>query len=666
MRSLERAKAQKRIDALRKLLEEHNYKYYVLDNPSLSDAEYDALLAELNILEHTYPELLTVDSPTQRVGGVVLEQFANVEHRESLQSLGNAFNNNDLFDFDRRVRQAVGNEIEYIVELKIDGLTVALTYLNGKLYTAATRGDGLKGEDVTENIKTIKSVPLLLKNPIQRLDVRGEVYMPKKSFANLNEDREANGEALFANPRNAAAGSIRQLDSKIAAKRSLQYFAYNIFNSEGLELISQQNSLEELKNLGFVINAEYKSFKNIQEVIDYCQVWTEKRHKLPYDIDGIVIKVNSLAQQKELGTTGKAPRWAIAYKFPAEQKESKILDIFVRVGRTGVITPTAVLSPVHLAGTVVQRATLHNEEMIREKDIRIGDTVIVQKAGDIIPEVVRTVIEKRTGDETVFFMPNHCPECSALTVKLSGEVAVRCPNAACPAQLRENIIHFVSRDAMNIEGVGEKVVAQFLQTGLLKDASDLFFLKKEDIAELERMGAKSAENIVEAIAASKTRTLAQLIFALGIKLVGQKAGKLLAEHFGSLEALMQAKVEELTEIPEIGPKMADSIIAFFNNEHNLSFVERLKNVGVNMEGAKRTTSGILTGKTLVLTGTLPTLSRKEAEELIENAGGKISSSVSKKTDYLLLGNEPGSKYDKAIKLEVEIISEAQLLEIVKA
>ena len=657
--------AQNRVTHLKELLKQHNYNYYVLDNPIISDAEYDGLLRELVSLEKQYPDLLTSDSPTQRVGGEVLEQFSTVRHFEPLLSLGNAFDRNELRDFDRRVHNAIGNVVEYVAELKIDGLTVALTYIDGKLSTAATRGDGLAGEDVTANIRTISSIPLILQTDLSRVDIRGEVYMPKKAFERLNAYREENGETVFANPRNASAGSLRQLDSKITAQRTLQYFAYQVFHIEGKSFSSQGEALSFLEKEGFTVNPERKICSNIDEVIAYCESWAEKRHGLPYEIDGVVLKVNSLQHQQELGKTEKAPRWALAYKFPAEQKESQIIDIIVRVGRTGVITPTAILTPVSLAGSIVSRATLHNEELIHEKDIRIGDTVIVQKAGDVIPEVVRSLPEKRQGAEKVFSMPDYCPECNAPTIQLSGEVAVRCPNNACPAQLRENIIHFVSRGAMNIEGVGEKVVIQFINAGLVKDISDLYRLKLEDIRVLERMGEKSAKNIITAINESQDRTLAQLIFALGIKLVGQKAGKILAEHFKSIDTLMEANQEELVSIQEIGPKMAESIIAFFKESQNIAIIEKLRESGVNMCAVKNQSSDILKGKSLVLTGSLPTLSRKEAEELIEDAGGKISSSVSKKTDYVLLGSEPGSKYDKAVSLGVKTISESEFLNLLK-
>jgi len=656
--------AKKKIDQLKEEIEKHNYQYYVLDNPIISDAEFDTLLKELIALEADFPELITSDSPSQRVGGKPLEGFTTYTHRTPLLSLGNAFGRGELLDFHRRVINGLGREnIEYVVEPKIDGLSVALYYQNGIFVVGATRGDGETGEEVTQNLKTIGNVPLRLKEPLPALDVRGEAYMPKVSFQRLNAEREAKGEMVFANPRNAAAGSIRQLDPKIAASRDLRVIVYSVMYKEGFTITKHSEALELLKRQGFSATEPFVT-KDINEAADYCEKWGQKRHDLPYEVDGMVIKVNSIEEQEQLGYTSKSPRWAIAYKFPAEQGVTKLLDIFVRVGRTGAVTPTAVLEPIRLAGTTVSRATLHNEDFIKDKDIKIGDFVVVQKAGEIIPEVVRVVPEKRTGQEEPFAMPEYCPECNSKIVRLEGEAASRCIDISCPAIVREGIIHFVSRNAMNIDGLGEAIITQLFEEQLIKDAADLYYLKYEDIVNLERMGPKSAQNLLNAIKDSKKRGLAQLVFALGIRLVGQRASKLLAQQYKSMDKLSTASFEELTAIPEIGPKMAESMIAFFNEEKNLEFIQRLKNAGVNMEMEETpTVSDKLAAKTFVLTGTLEGLSRKEAQEKIELLGGKVSSSVSKKTDYVVVGADPGSKYEKAKELGVTILSEGELLEL---
>ncbi|NLU10640.1 MAG: NAD-dependent DNA ligase LigA [Tepidanaerobacter acetatoxydans] len=661
--------AENRIKELRELIDYHNYRYYVLDNPEITDAEYDKLMRELIFLESQFPQLITPDSPSQRVGGEPLEAFKKVTHREPMISLADAFSEEELRDFNRRVTENVGNQVEYVVELKIDGLAVSLTYENGLLVTAATRGDGVVGEDVTQNVKTIKSVPLRLniqKDKIPMvIEVRGEIYLSKEGFKKLNEEREEMGLPTFANPRNAAAGSIRQLDSKITAKRPLSTFMYALGYVEGIEFNTHLEVLEFYKACGFKVNPHIKSFNNFDDVIDYCMSWKEKRHSLPYEIDGIVIKVNSLHFQKILGSTAKTPRWAIAYKFPAEQKISVIEDIVVSVGRTGVLTPNAVLTPVQIAGSTVSRATLHNEDYIKGKDIHIGDSVIVQKAGDIIPEVVAVVKEKRTGNEKEFKMPHRCPECGSEVIRLPGEVAYRCTGVSCPAQIRRRIIHFASRDAMDIRGLGPAIVSLLLSANLIKDVSDIYFLKKEALIPLERMGEKSANNLIKAIENSKKQPLNRLVYALGIPLIGSKASLTLAQEFKSMDRLQNATYEELIKIPEIGDKMAESIIAFFKQEQTKALITRLKEAGVNMLYAKEEIGPKpLENLTFVLTGALEKYSRSKAQELIENLGGKVTGSVSKKTDYVVVGKDPGSKYNKALELGVKILDEQQFEEMI--
>lgn len=663
---MDRSTAAARIRELTDLINEHNYRYYVLDNPKITDAEYDRLLKELAALEESYPDLAGPDSPTKRVGGVPAAGFDTVQHLVPMLSLSNAFDEQDLRDFDRRVRGGLGGQyVEYIVELKIDGLAVSLLYQDGLLVRGATRGDGEFGEDITQNLKTIRSIPLRLHRPLRLLEVRGEAFMPKKEFARLNEEREEAGEPTFANPRNAAAGSLRQLDPKVTAARSLDAFLYGIGRVEGVDIASHMDGLAGLKQLGFKINPHIKSCVGIEEVIDYCREWTDKRHSLPYEIDGMVIKVNSLRQQAELGATTKSPRWAVAYKFPAEEAETVVRDIYVRVGRTGVLTPTASLAPVKVAGSTISSATLHNNDIIRDKDIKIGDHVVIHKAGDVIPEIVRVLPDKRTGSERPFEMPGQCPACGTAVQRVEGEVAVRCPNDRCPGRKREGIIHFVSRDAMDIEGLGPSVVTALIEAGLVRDVADIYYLRIDDLIRLERMGQKSSENLLAAIAKSKSNSLAQLIFALGIRLVGQRAGKILAAHFGSMEHLQAATVEELMEIPEIGPKMAESIVAYFRDSESLDLLERLRDAGVNMvQETPQKGAMPLAGKQFVLTGTLSRYTRKEAQEMIERLGGRVSSSVSKKTDYVLAGLDPGSKYDKAQSLGIPIIGEDEFSEMI--
>ncbi|QPA31224.1 NAD-dependent DNA ligase LigA [Thermaerobacillus caldiproteolyticus] len=664
---MDRQAAIARIEELRQLLNKYNYEYYVLDNPSVPDAEYDRLMQELIALEEQYPELKTKDSPSQRVGGQALEAFQKVEHRTPMLSLANAFNEGDLRDFDRRVRQEVGENVAYVCELKIDGLAVSLRYEDGYFVQGATRGDGVIGEDITENLKTIRSLPLRLHEPVT-LEARGEAYMPKKSFERLNEQRRERGEELFANPRNAAAGSLRQLDPKIAASRHLDLFVYGLANAEELGIDSHSAALDYLQQLGFKTNPARRKCANMDEVIQFIHEWQEKRPQLSYEIDGIVIKVDSFEQQEQLGTTAKSPRWAIAYKFPAEEVVTKLIGIELSVGRTGVVTPTAILEPVRVAGTTVQRASLHNEDLIRAKDIMIGDYVVVKKAGDIIPEVVNVLPERRTGEEVAFSMPTHCPECESELVRLDGEVALRCINPKCPAQIREGLIHFVSRQAMNIEGLGEKVIAQLFREGLVHDVADLYTLTKEQLMNLERMGEKSATNLLNAIEASKQNSLERLLFGLGIRHVGAKAAKVLAEHFETMDRLQTATKEELMTIHEIGEKMADSIVAYFGKPEVHQLLNELLSYGVNMtyKGPKTVKAtdvdSYFAGKTVVLTGKLETLSRNEAKEKIEQLGGKVTGSVSKNTDLVIAGTDAGSKLTKAQQLDIEIWDEARFLQ----
>ncbi|HHU69696.1 MAG TPA: NAD-dependent DNA ligase LigA [Thermoanaerobacterales bacterium] len=656
-------KVEKRIEELRKQINYHNELYYEQDSPEISDAEYDALMIELERLESEYPEFITSDSPTQRVGGKPLDKFKTIVHSSPMLSLANAFNEGEIREFHRRVTSAVGNSVDYVVELKIDGLAVALTYEHGKFVRGATRGDGVVGEDITQNLKTVRTIPLKIDlENVPLLDVRGEVYIPKKAFEKLNSEREKMGMPLFANPRNAAAGSLRQLDPKVTASRPLDIFVYGIGYIEGIQINTHLQMLEFLRELGFRVNPNISVFDNIDDVIGFCNEWTEKRDELPYEIDGIVIKVNSLRDQIKLGNTSKSPRWAVAYKFPAEQKTTIIKDIIVRVGRTGVLTPTAVLEPVRLSGSTVSKATLHNEDYIREKNIKIGDTVIVKKAGDIIPEVVEVVLDKRKGTEKDFIMPDKCPECGSDVVRFEGEAASKCTGVACPAQLKRGIIHFASRDAMDIEGLGPAVVNQLVEKGLVKDAADLYFLKTDDLVSLERLGEKSARNLVGFIERSKKNPLAKLIFAIGIPFVGSRTAKILAEHFQDLDKLTKASYEELIAIPEIGSKIAQSIITFFKQDQTKVLLEKLKRAGVNTQSLKteqRKEDKLFYGLTFVLTGTLEKYTRKQAQEIIESLGGRVSSAVSSKTDFVLVGSDPGTKLEKADKLGIKIINEEQ-------
>lgn len=660
--------AKQKIESLRREIERHEYAYYVMDAPIVSDAEYDALMQELIRWETEFPMLIVASSPSQRVGGTPLSGFERVVHRTPMRSLGNVFSREELIAFDGRVRSTLANDraVTYVAEHKIDGLAMNLTYIDGVLVSGVTRGDGREGEDVTANIKTIRSIPLVLRSDEVKtpsvLEVRGEVYMSKEAFESLNQKREANQEALFANPRNAAAGSLRQLDPRITAQRALDAIWYGVGVTEGVTLTTHQEMLSYLAKLGFKTSPVHESFSDIDQLFDYADSWQTKRDDISYAIDGIVIKVDSLADRERLGETAKDPRWAIAYKFPAEEVETVVEDIVISVGRTGVLTPTAALRPVQLAGTTVSRATLHNEDYIAEKDIRIGDTVIIHKAGEIIPEVVRTLTDKRTGTEEVYQMPHVCPECGAAAERQAEEAARKCTNPACPARGREGLFHFVSRGAMNMEGIGPVVLTAMLASGLVHDAADLYTLTKEELLTLDRVGDKSADNILKAIETSKEAGLARLLFALGIRHVGAKAATVLAQHFTSMDAVIAADMEEMIVLDDIGKKIAESVIAYFSDADHLRMIERLGMHGVKMTEEKiERTADSLAGLTFVLTGTLDTLTRSEAGAMIEDAGGKVTSSVSKKTSYVVAGREAGSKLTKAGSLGIPVLDEAGFL-----
>ena len=623
-------------------------------------------MKELIKLEEENPELKRNDSPSNRVGGKPLDKFEQVVHKIPMLSLSNAYSWEDLKDFDSRVREAVGSDVEYVVEFKIDGLSVGLNYNNGIFESGATRGNGIVGENITKNLMTIKNIPLNIDEKGE-LTVRGEVYISKKDFEEINKIQEEQDQPLYANPRNLAAGSLRQLDSKLTAKRPLDIFIFNLEDINSKQFKTHSESLEYLKQLGFHVSPEFKVFKTMDEIIEYIKYWTEHREDLGFGIDGMVIKVNNLAQREQMGYTAKSPRWAIAYKFPAERKETKLLDIVVEVGRTGTITPTAVLEPIRLAGTTVSRATLHNEDYINEKDIKINDTVLVQKAGDIIPQVVEVIKEKRTGEEIEFKMPEECPVCGEPTVRLEGEAAVKCINISCPAQIRRGIIHFASREAMDIDGLGESIITLLLKQDLIKDISDLYYLKKEQISVLERMGDKSATNLINAINKSKENDLWRFINGLGIKLIGTKAAKILASEFKDLDKLMSATEQELINLEEFGQTMADSVVEFFKEEKNISVIEKLKEAGVNtklIESDDADIPKIFEKMKIVLTGTLPTLKRNDAKEMIEKRGGKATSSVSKSTSFVLAGEEAGSKLTKANDLGIKVIDEEKFLQLI--
>lgn len=659
-----------RVARLHRLLNQYSYEYYVEDNPSVPDSEYDRLLQELIQIEKEHPEWVSADSPTQRVGGSPLKAFNKVTHAVPMLSLGDVFSEEELLDFDRRVRQTVGEDVTYVCELKIDGLAISLTYEKGQFVLGATRGDGTTGEDITNNLRTVHSLPLSL--PISEdIEVRGECYMPKKSFEKLNEERRKNGEPLFANPRNAAAGSLRQLDPKITAKRRLAVFLYSAGKFDREKITTHYGLLESFKALGLPVNPESRRCATMQEVFDYIKEYTDKRDLLPYAIDGIVVKVDSMAQQAQLGHTVKSPRWMIAYKFPAEEVVSTLEDIEVRVGRTGAVTPTAILSPVQVAGTTVRRATLHNEDLIREKDLRIGDHVVIRKAGDIIPEVVNVLVEQRTGDEKPFSMPTHCPECGSALVRLDEEVALRCINPKCPALIREGLIHFVSRNAMNIDGLGEKVITQLFEKSLIHDVADLYKLTYNDLITMERMGEKSVSNLLGAIEQSKQNSLERLLFGLGIRFIGAKAAQVLARAFKTMERLSSASLEELTAVDEIGEKMAESVVAYFAKPEVTALLSELRTAGLNMDYLGPDQEQIsavespFSGKTVVLTGKMDQMSRPEAKKIIEQRGGRVTGSVSASTDIVIAGESAGSKLKKAQELNVEIWDEKRFLEMLK-
>lgn len=658
-------KIEKRIVELRTEIEYHNNRYYNEDNPEISDFEYDMLLRELEQLEKQFPQFYDENSPTHHVGGVRNTVFSSVEHKVAMQSLSDVFSKEELVDFVEKLEEKYGTGLKFSVEPKIDGLSVSLEYSNGVLLRGSTRGDGTTGEDVTENLKTVDGVPHFIKDAPEFLEVRGEVYMPNESFNRLNARQEAEGKPKFANPRNAAAGSLRQLDSAITASRSLSIYVFNIQQVVGREFKSHTEGLNYLKACGFNIVPDIKLISGAEEVFAHISQIGENREEYSYSIDGSVVKIDDLALRDKIGTTSKFPRWAVAYKFPAEEKETTVEDIYVQVGRTGAITPNALLTPVRIAGSTVSRAVLHNIDNIREKDIRIGDKVIVRKAGDIIPEIVRSIPEKRTGNEIIFEMPTVCPECGAPVVREGTEAAARCTGDNCPAQKLRNIEHFASRDAMNIEGLGPAVIEQLSDNNLIFDVADLYTLSKEDIASLERLGDKSADNLINAIENSKQNGLAKLLFGLGIRHIGARAAKLIAKHFTDIDKLISADKEEISSISDVGDKMALSIKEYFANEENLALVNRLKECGVKTtEDVQINENLLFEGLTFVLTGNLEGYSRNEAKEIIENLGGKASGSVSAKTDYVLAGEKAGSKLTKAKELGIKIITEDEFNEMI--
>ncbi|MBU1027059.1 MAG: NAD-dependent DNA ligase LigA [Candidatus Margulisbacteria bacterium] len=661
---MDKKQAKQEIDKLSKKINHHDYLYYALDKPEIADAQYDKLFRQLKDIEKEFPELLSPDSPTQRVGGQPLKSFKTYTHKKPLLSLDNAMNEEELLDFDRRVREGLDKaKIEYVCELKMDGLAVALVYEKGQLKIGSTRGDGVNGEDITQNLKTIRSIPLKLDKEVN-LEVRGEVYLPYDDFIKLNEEREAEDEPKFANPRNAAAGSLRQLDSKITAKRPLDIYVY--YAETHPKLKTHFETLEHIKKLGFKTNPNTKVCHGIEEVKKYIKHWETNREKLKYEIDGIVVKVNNLADQEKLGKTARAPRWAAAFKYPPMQAVTVIQDIKVQVGRTGAITPVAHLKPVHLAGVTVKRATLHNEDEVKRKGIKVGDHVIVQRAGEVIPEVVKVVKDKRTGHEKEFHMPKKCPVCGGELYRPEGEAITRCINARCSAQVIGRILQFCGREAMDIEHIGPALAEQLVEKKIVKDVADLYSLDKKDIQKLERFAEKSAQNVIDSVRGSKDKAHDRVLFGLGIRMVGRNVASLIAQHFDNLEDLFDIKTDKLTHIVGIGPKVAQSVEHFFAQKDNQQLVERLKKAGVNIKAAKAKGPQPLKGKTFVFTGGLEKITRPEAEELVRQLGGHPSSSVSKQTDYVVAGSEPGSKLEKARKLGVKIISEAQFRKILRS
>lgn len=649
-----------RIEQLRWELRYHNYRYYILDDPSISDQEYDSLMRELIELEAKHPELITADSPTQRVGHTPSAKFATVTHQEPLLSLSNAFSEQDLLAFQERVQKQSTTPLSYVCELKIDGLAVSLNYEEGVFVQGATRGDGEVGEDITTNLRTIRSLPLRLHKPIT-LNVRGEVYIDREDFASLNEQRKGEGESLFANPRNAAAGSLRQLDPRITAQRPLDIFLYGLGGVEKLDLRTQGDALRYIKELGLRTNPHYKVCTHFAEVLDFVRVWQGKRNSLPYEIDGVVVKVNELAVHRELGTTARSPRWAIAYKFPPEQVITKVVKIGIQVGRTGALTPLAELEPVVVAGSTVSRATLHNEDIVRERDIRVGDYVVLQKAGDVIPEIVRSLPERRDGSEVPFTMVTNCPACGSAVVRPLGEAVTRCVNSQCPAQRLEKLIHFASKGALDIEGLGPAIVTQLVDAQLVQNPADFYRLTKENLLSLERFGEKSAENLLAAIESSKGQPLARVLFGLGIRLVGAEVARELAQATASLDSLAGLTKEELLQIPAVGEKIAQSILDYFADPENQQLVQELKEVGIRMHTTSQEESAQpLQGYTFVVTGRMEGFSRTEIEELLRSLGAHVTSSVSKQTSFLVAGEGGGSKLTRATELGIPVLAEHEL------
>ncbi|MDZ7263206.1 MAG: NAD-dependent DNA ligase LigA [candidate division KSB1 bacterium] len=662
--------AQQRIQQLRDEINYHNYRYYVLDDPEISDAEYDRLLRELQLLEQQYPALITPDSPTQRVGAAPLEAFESVAHTIPMLSLDNAFDEAEVKEFDARLRRllAPGEPVEYVVEPKFDGLAVELIYEAGRFVQGSTRGDGYVGENITQNLKTIKSIPLkLIERSLpapQRLELRGEVVIPIKAFEELNRQREANGETLFANPRNAAAGSLRQLDPRITASRPLDIFCHSVGQVVGFDFETHWQFLEVITQWGLKAAPERRLCRSLTEIFRFYEELGQQRDQLPFEIDGMVIKVNRLAQRETIGMKTRSPRWAIAYKFPARQEITQILDIKAQVGRTGTLTPVAIMKPVRVGGVEVSRATLHNQDEVDKKDVRIGDWVVVQRAGDVIPEIVKVVTSRRTGTERPYQLPNTCPVCGGHVVRLPGEAAHRCQNLSCPAQLKQQIRHFASRTAMDIEGLGDKLIEQLVEKGLVANVADLYALSKEQWAQLDRMGDKSAQNILDALEKSKRIPLPKFIYSLGIRFVGEHTAELLAKHFKTLDNLNQATYEELLTIYEIGPQSAQSIVQFFSEPKNLATIDRLLQAGITIQQAEEKVGDLLAGKVFVFTGELESFSRTEAEKLVTSLGGRATSSVSKKTDFVVVGKAPGSKADRARELGIKILSEAEFKEMI--
>ncbi len=667
---MDREQAKIEISSLNEKLTQWAHNYYVRDMPTVEDSEYDRVYHQLVTLEEIYPDLIASDSITQRIGGSILTGFNKVEHQEPMMSLNNAFNKNDLLDFDKRIKKLTNVPIQYMVELKIDGLAINLHYENGLFIQGATRGDGTIGEDITQNLKTVKSIPLKLKAPLT-IDVRGECYMPKRSFIQLNEAREASGDNVFANPRNAAAGSLRQLDSKVTAKRNLSTFIYTVADTANFQSTTQSESLDELDRLGLKTNLERKLCDSIEEVWSYIESFLDKRNELDYEIDGIVIKVDDFSAQQDIGFTVKAPRWAIAYKFPAEEAETIVRDIEWTIGRTGVVTPTAVMDPVKLAGSTVSRASLHNVDLIKEKDIRLFDSVMIHKAGDIIPEVTRVLVDKRKENSAPYEIPTHCPTCGSELERIESEVALRCMNPMCPALIKEGLNHFVSRNAMNIDGLGPRVLEQMYDKGIIKNVADLYFVSEEELLTLDKIKEKSANNILTAIQNSKKNSLEKLLFGLGIHHVGAKAAKLIAEKFMTLDQIIQAEKSDISEIDSIGPVIADSIEKYFTNEEVHALVTELKKADINFTYLGKTVADLsqvtspFKDKTIVLTGKLTHFNRNEAKERIEALGGKVTGSVSKNTDIVVAGEEAGSKLEKAIKLEVTVWNEEQMVSAIE-